>query len=94
MNEDVNTYTTLGSRGELLLTVTDFMLNQRQTQATKGGMTDLYLDSGTYLKSFYSVMMMPSCVKIKGMGVSNIRLHHSVSWRHCVPKILSENEKK
>ena len=56
INEDVNTYTSLGSKGKLLLTVTDVCITQMQTQKNGGGMTDVYLDSGTYLKSFYSVM--------------------------------------
>jgi len=81
INEDVNTYTTLGSRGELLLTVTDVILTQLQTQSNEGGMTDIYKLSGTYLKSFFTVMYMPSAVTVKEMGVANKRLHHSVKWR-------------
>lgn len=94
VNEDVNTYTTLGSRGQLMLTVTDVMLNQIQTQANGGGMTDLYLKSGTYIKSFFTVMMMPSAVEIREMGVRHKRLHHHVKWEACVPKIVREHVKK
>lgn len=94
INEDVNTYTRLGSTGWLGLTVTDGQINQKQTQKSKGGMSNVYLDSGTYLKSFYSVMAMPSAVKIQEMGDKNKRIHHAVSWEHCVPMILNENCKK
>lgn len=94
VNEDVNTYTYLGSKGELMLTTTDLMLVQMQTQSNKGGMTDLYLDSGTYLKSFYTVMFMPSAVEIREMGTANRRLHHHVRWNNCVPMILNERYKK
>lgn len=94
VNEDVNTYTYLGSKGELMLTTTDLMLVQLQTQSNKGGMTDLYLDSGTYLKSFYTVMYMPSAVEIREMGTANRRLHHHVRWNNCVPMILNERYKK
>lgn len=94
VNEDVNTYTYLGSQGHLMFTVTDIMLTQLQTQSKAGGMTDLYLDGGTYLKSFYTVLFMPSAVKIQPMGTAHKRLHHNVDWEHCVPKILSEDEKK
>lgn len=94
INEDVNTYTRLGSTGWLGLTITKCMLTQKQTQSNKGGMSNVYLDSGTYLKSFYTVMLMPSCVKICEMGDTNRRIHHSVSWEHCVPKILNERWKK
>lgn len=94
VNEDVNTYTTLGSRGNLLFTITDVCITQPQTQQNKGGMTELYLDSGTYLKSFYTVMFNPSCVKIGKMGASNQRIHHKINWNNCVPKILNEKWKK
>lgn len=94
INEDVNTYTLLGSKGELIMTLPIVCLQQKQTQANKGGMTETYLESGTYLKSFYSVMYMPSCVKIATMGNTNRRIHHSVQWRYCVPKILRVEHKK
>ncbi len=32
------------------------------TQQTTGGMTEAYQENGTYVKSFYSVMHMPSAV--------------------------------
>lgn len=94
VNEDVNTYTLLGSQGQLMMTITDLMLNQMQTQSNSGGMTDLYLDGGTYLKSFYTVLYMPSAVTVQPMGTSHKRLHHKVAWKHCVPLILDERCKK
>ena len=48
MNEDVTTYTTLGSRGELFFTVTKANIVQKQSQSVSGGMTEVYKDSGTY----------------------------------------------
>lgn len=59
MNEDVTTYTTLGSRGNLFFTICDICVLQLPTQSLAGGMTEAYLESGTYLKTFYSVMSMP-----------------------------------
>lgn len=96
INEDVNTYTTLGSRGCLLLQVPQVALNQKQTQKNKGGMTDIYMSQGTYVKSFYTVMMMPSSVKVGVMGHSEEtkRLHHVINWNNTVPKILDERFKK
>lgn len=94
VNEDVNTYTLLGSQGQLMMTITDLMLNQMQTQSNSGGMTDLYLDGGTYLKSFYTVLYMPSAVTVQPMGTSHKRLHHKVDWKHCVPLILDERHKR
>lgn len=94
INEDVNTYTSLGRRGELFLTVGAVQLGQKQTQKNSGGMTELYLDSGTYVKSFYSVMYSPSCVKIGLMGASHKRLHHQVTWNNAAVKIIHERHKK
>lgn len=53
-----------------------------------GGLTDAYLDSGTYVKSFYSVIAVPNCVKISAMGSKDLRIHHKVDWNKAVPKLL------
>ena len=90
INEDVCTYTMLGSVGGLFLSPVHFQLLQGGTQQNTGGMTGLYLDVGTYVKTFYSVIGMPSAVKVSVMGKSNLRMHHSIAWRNCVPKILNE----
>lgn len=89
INEDVNTYVTLGNRGELMFTVTTINLTQGDTQQQAGGMTPAYAASGTYRKSFYTVMMAPSCVKVWAMGSAHYRYHHRVTWNQTVPKILS-----
>ena len=94
LNEDVNTYLTLGARGDLFLTLPYIGLEQKTTQTTSGGMTDTYLDNGTYQKSFFTVMYCPSFCKISLMGVSKKRLHHNIDWNSAVPKIISEDYKK
>lgn len=100
INEDVNTYVTRGNRGELIFTPIHLVLNQQDTQSQAGGMTDVYLEGGTYVKSFYSVMMAPSAVKvgaIKGAGRGTnraARFHHQINWRHAVPHILSDRHRK
>lgn len=94
VNEDVNTYTYLGTKGELMFTVRDVVMEQERTQQSSGGMTEMYLDEGTFIKSFYSVMYCPSCVKISKMGVSDNRIHHKVLWKYCTPKIISDKYKK
>jgi len=99
INEDVTSYAYYGSLGKLFFTHAEWMLNQAPTQKQAGGMTETYLESGTYLKSFYSVMWNPSCVKISAMGgggaghVHN-RIHHQVEWDRCVPQILNEKWKR
>lgn len=94
LNEDVNTYMTIGSVGGIFLTIPHIMLTQLQTQSNQSGMTDTYLEYGTYVKSFYTVMYAPSCVKVAMMGESNRRLHHKTNWNNAVPKILNEKYKK
>lgn len=95
INEDVNTYTYRASQGLVFLTTTQVSLQQKQTQSNRGGMTDLYLASGTYVKSFYTVMLQPSSV-VAGVlkDRTNARIHHRVNWRATVPLILSEEYKK
>lgn len=98
INEDVNTYLTMGRRGDLFFTVIQLQLVQLQTQSNQSGMSDIYHDNGTYIKSFYSVMYSPSCVKIGLMGdphrKDNYRIHHKINWHHCAPKILREEYRK
>lgn len=90
VNEDVNSYVLHGSRGLLFLTYCPLQLNQAQTQATPGGMSEMYLDAGTYVKSYYTVLHAPSCTRIAPMGRTDRRLHHSIDWTRAVPKILPE----
>lgn len=95
INEDVNYYTQSGRLGILNFNLFGFALNQESTQQSSGGMTESYLAGGTYLKSFYSVMYSPSCVKV-GMishGV-NARMHHKVNGKFTYAKILDEKYSK
>lgn len=97
LNEDVNTYVVRSRRGDLFFTVIQAQLVQMQTQANAGGMSDIYLDSGTYVKSFYTVMYAPSCVRVGTMGDprgGRVRVHHKINWHHTAPKILREEWKK
>lgn len=94
INEDVNMYTILGNKGELIMSITDVAIVQGKTQKNKGGMSELYLDDGTYVKSFYSVIGMPSAVRIEMMGDKHLRIHHKIRWENCVPKIINQKWQK
>ncbi len=94
MNEDVNTYTTLGSRGELFLTIPFVSITQKQTQSQKGGITDMYLRFGTYCKAFTTVLMHPSSVKIAMMNAKNVRIHHKITWSATSVAIIDEKYRK
>jgi hypothetical protein len=94
MNEDVNTYTTLGSRGDLFFTFTNLQLDQKDTQSQASGITDMYKRFGTYAKAFTTLMMHPSGVKISLMNSTNPRIHHSIDWNATAPMIISAKHKK
>ena len=94
VNEDVNAYVNDGKTSRPYLTHNMVSLVQRITQTNKGGLTDIYLSQGTYVKSFYSIIFEPSCVKISMMGMKEFRLHHHVKWNLAAPKIISAKYKK
>lgn len=94
INEDVNTYVQNARQGKLMMTVADLALNQLDTQTNKGGMTDIYQQVGTYIKSFYTVICNPSCTKIGTIGVTHNRYHHCVDWERAETKIISDRFRK
>ena len=97
INEDVNIYTCESRKGNIFFTMMQVMLVQKTTQMSNGGMSDFYLDSGTYIKTFYSVMYAPSCVKVGILGDNaspHYRIHHKINWNKTAPKILQEKWKK
>jgi hypothetical protein len=94
INEDVNVYTNSASKGFLFLTIPYVSLVQKQTQSNSGGMTDIYQLSGTYIKSFYTVLFQPSSVVVGIMQSTNKRLHHKIKWDKTTPMILNEKHKK
>lgn len=94
MNDDVNTYLSLGKVGKLFFQISAVNLVQKATQTNSGGNTEAYKEFGTYVKSFYSVMAEPSCCKIDVMGEKNKRIHHRIKWNNAVPKVLDESYRK
>lgn len=94
INEDLNASVLLGMRGGLFMTVFKIMLCQKQTQANANGLTTIYKDLGTFVKSFYSVIVAPSCVKVAVMGDNYKRIHHRVNWTNAVPVIVSSRYRK
>lgn len=94
INEDVTMYCLNGSRGDVYISIPFIQLHQIQTQKQSGGLTEQYLDSGTYVKSFYTVMACPSFVKCRDMGLSGVRIHHKINNKNAFPKIIREGYKK
>lgn len=94
INEDVNTYITKGNKGALFFSVLRFILLQGETQKNTGGMSETYIDNGTYVKTFPTVMLNPSCVKVAAMRSTRARIHHKINWKNAVPKILNEKYRK
>jgi len=90
INEDLTSSVTHGVTGGKIITSRMNSIVQKETQKNDGGLTEIYLNLGTYVKSFYSVIAAPSCIKVAAMGDSSLRLHHSVTWKNAVPKIIRE----
>lgn len=91
INEDVTAYTLEATRGRIFFSTNQISLEQMTTQTNAGGLTEIYLDLGTYVKSFYSVIFHPSGVKVKVLKDRiAARLHHSVAWKNTTPMILRE----
>lgn len=90
-NEDVNTYVIGGHRGDLFLTVPLVSLTQKATQSNEGAITDAYKQYGTYVKSFYTVMLAPGCAKVSMMHTTHKRIHHTINWKATAPMILRES---
>jgi len=88
INEDVNTYTRAQQYGKIFLTHNIVSLEQERTQENEGGLSDLYEAEGTYIKSFYTILYAPSATKLSKMGEASNRIHHKISWRNAVPKIV------
>lgn len=94
MNEDVNAYTSLQAKGYFMLNLMQYRLQQPVTQTT-GGMTAIYKQYGTHVKSFLSVILNPSFIKVAVLtGKSQKRLHHNINWRRCAAKIVREEHRK
>lgn len=94
MNDDVNSYIQDGKTGGLWFQIPNIALVQSLTQRVKGGNAVAYKKFGTYLKSFYSVMLRPDCVKVSVIGEGHPRIHHKIYWQYAVPKIVSEKWQK
>ena len=94
MNDDVNTYLQRGKIGDLFLQFGRTQVDQEATQKSKSRNTTAYLKFGTYVKSFYSVMIHPSACKVSFMGNGHYRVHHKINWNNAVPKIVSSDFRK
>jgi hypothetical protein len=94
INEDVNTYVRAAQLGNLFLTTNTASIEQETTQQEEGGLTGIYLDQGTYVKSFYTILFAPSCASLTKLhDRAAERIHHRVEWRNAVPKIVPESAK-
>jgi len=93
MNEDVNAYTTLQTKGFFFLNLMQYRLAQPVTQST-GGMSEVYRKYGTHVKSFLTVMLNPSFVKVSVLSHKHQRIHHRIDWNQVGSRIIRHNHKK
>lgn len=87
-NDDVNTYLINNKIGNICISSMFFALRQKDTQKSKGGMTEAYLKYGTYVKSFYSVICSPSSVIVE-FSKSVGRIHHKINHKFNDVKIVN-----
>lgn len=88
INDDICTNVLYQSKGRLFLSIGNIMLDMCKTMKIDGGMFDLYKQCGDYVKSFYPIIVNPSCTIISD------NLYHKVYKNNCCPKIVSERYKK
>lgn len=96
-NDDVNTYSERQRRGRPMATVLSLQVNQPVTQSNAGGITELYLRFGTYVKSATTLMYCPSATRIGSLWdprSPNPRIHHQVRFRNVAPLLLHERHRK
>ena len=94
-NDDVSTYVRHGRLGRLFYTYTGATVHQTETQQNKkGGISENYLEYGTYVKSFYTVLESPSSVKVGIMMSKFWRVHHKIIEENTYPKVISSKYKK
>lgn len=95
INEDVNAYVHYGKTGLKFYTYMPIFIYQTPTTTQEGGLTDAYLALGKYVKSFYTLLLNPSCVKIDVVSRNyNFfpRYHHRIEREHMSPKVVFQNE--
>lgn len=88
INEDLNATIEHNEKGQPLFLLMGFCCSTCQRGTNKGGMQETYLDSGEYMKAFYSLIPNPSRIVIK-KDFKEKRLRFGD-----FPKILSSRWKK
>jgi len=91
LNDDVTANLLEQSRGGLCVTIPLLMIDQPETLSSKGGMSEAYVElGGGFIKSMYTVVRFPSCVRIATLPSKYMRVHHNVLWNLAVPKVISD----
>jgi len=89
LNDDVTTYYDLGLRGEIVLQIPALMVKQEITQSQPGGLTEEYLQYGTYAKSMYTVLRWPAHCRVEYLKTVG-RIHHRIA-SYAYPLIVKES---
>jgi hypothetical protein len=89
LNDDVTTYYDLGLRGEIVVQIPLLMVKQTVTQSQPGGLTEEYLQYGTYAKSMYTVLRWPAHCRIAFHNIVG-RIHHRIAT-YPYPLIVKES---
>lgn len=88
INEDSVMGVQEGAVGRKVLTNCLVQLEQATTQKQEGGLTDIYVDKGTYEKSFYTLLASPSSTRVMYQHAVG-RIHHHIVGDYAYPKFVS-----
>lgn len=90
-NEDFNYSIDVGVAGEVALSTMLVSIKSPKRMTNEGGLHDLYVDNGVYVREFYSKIAHPGTVRIEVKG-------HDLTFRtnrdSDVPKIISSSYRK
>ena len=85
MNDDLLNSIWAKNHGRLVFSLKNPLGAMAQTQKESGGLTDIYKEQGTVVKTAYGVLGHPKAVKLI---IWRGRYHHRVDWQLISPKIV------
>lgn len=91
MNEDMNCNLEQVKNGKVVLSILRIKLNTPSSKTVEGGLTDIYIDEGKYIRDFYTFMYSPSNINI---GIRKDKIILTVRANNTYPKLIDENLKK
>jgi hypothetical protein len=90
MNDDTINAINVWKSGGYEMQLRYVQMAMKETQAEKGGLTEMYKADGTVRKTAYLMLVAPNASKLT---LRFGRYHHKVDWTKIVPKLIREEHK-